>query len=135
MGQRVLACADPERVAVKRSGVIRRTRVKRTNTADQAEKRAREFDRKYGSEARVLWIIAQRSVVSGERPCVNAHVKGGGMGRKADFRWIVPLTAREHDELHRVGKPAFQDKYAIDLGETARRIAAEWLRAEQDHTF
>lgn len=68
---------------------MKRRAVRRANPAHQA----RAFVRAYGSPARVAWVRAQPSVVSGQRPCVNAHVRSGGMGRKADARWIVPLTS------------------------------------------
>ncbi len=120
---------------MKRSGIARRTplprataplarttRVKATNPLCKRE----AFARAYGGAERVDWIKGQPSILSGARPCVNAHVKTGGMGRKADARWIVPLTAAEHDELHRIGQRTFEAKYAIDLAFWAQVIDARW---------
>jgi hypothetical protein len=66
------------------------------------------------------------SVVSRKKPCENAHVKSGGVGRKADAKWIVPLTFDEHQELHQHGQKTFEKKYGINLVEQAKRIEKEW---------
>lgn len=88
-----------------------------------AERKAAEWKRVYGSEERVEWISRQPSVVSGKTPCQNAHIKSGGMGRKADSCWIVALTAEEHAEIHNQGIRSFEAKYGIDL--TAAAVATE----------
>ena len=72
-----------------------RTPIKRVNR----KRKASEFARCYGSKARVEWVKQQPSVVSGARPCVNAHVRNGGAGRKADACWtrlacLCPARAR-----------------------------------------
>lgn len=105
-------------MTLKRTGRIKPVNRKR---------RASEFERAYGSKERVAWIQAQPSVVSGERPCVNAHVRNGGAGRKADAKWIVPLTAQEHENYHIVGKRFFE-KWGgnINLDECAAVIEARW---------
>lgn len=90
----------------------------------------KEFQRVYGGSARCGWIAAQPSVASGRGPCVNAHVRTGGIGRKADARWIVPLTFDEHGELHQHGIKTFERKYKIDLLEEARKTEREWQLAE-----
>jgi cell division inhibitor SulA len=86
----------------------------------------REWVRAYGSEARVAWVRSLPSVVTGMRPCVNAHVRSGGTGRKADACWIVPLTGEEHAELHRIGQRSFAAKYRIDLETKAADIERLW---------
>jgi len=99
----------------------------------------REWERVYGSKARVEWIQSLPSVASGKGPCVNAHVTPdnglpSGTGRKADARWIVPLTAVEHHELHQRGELTFQALYGVNLAGKAREIDAEWriLNGEVD---
>ena len=78
-------------------------------------------------ELRQAWIGGwNEKTASGAGPCVNAHVKTGGTGRKADARWIVPLTAAEHDELHRIGQRSFEAKHGIDLAFQAAIIDARW---------
>ena len=84
-----------------------------------------EFLRVYGSVDRAEWIARHRSVVSGGGPCVNAHVRTGGVGRKADACWIVPLTWDEHNELHQHGVKTFEAKYSVNLAALAEQIAAE----------
>ncbi len=95
-------------------------------------KRNAEWTRSYGSQERVLWISQQRSVVSGKTPCVNAHVRTGGIARKADCRWIVPLTFVEHNELHSIGQKSFEKKYRIDLKEKAEETEKAWQNRLDD---
>lgn len=85
-----------------------------------------EFARAYGSLDRVEWVRSLPSVASGKRPCVNAHVRTGGMGRKADARWIVPLTWEEHERLHRRGPAWFETTYGIDLDAKAAETEVAW---------
>lgn len=90
------------------------------------ERQAKEFARCYHSEERVEWVKNLPSVVSGRGPCDNAHVRGGGAGRKADYRFIVPLTRREHNELHRIGPADFESNYSINLEAAADAVEAAW---------
>lgn len=88
-----------------------------------------EFARKYGSVERIEWMRWQPSIISGQTPCVGAHVKSGGTGRKSDSCWIVPLTDAEHKEMDdQIGKRAFERKYGIDLAVEAQKIEARWQR-------
>jgi hypothetical protein len=91
-----------------------------------------EWLRAYGSSERVMWIIRHPSVVSGRGPCVNAHVRTGGVGRKADAKWIIPITFKEHNELHQHGQKTFEQKHGIDLLKAAEKIEAEWQN-RKDH--
>lgn len=91
-----------------------------------AEWKAEKFAREYGSQERVEWVRDLASVVSGKRPCVNAHVRTGGTSYKADYIWIVPLTNEEHHELHQHGIKTFIAKYAIDLDAAARMVELQW---------
>ena len=100
----------------------RRVPVKKIN----ASRKAAEFDRAYGGSERAEWVTRQPSVVSGVHPCVNAHVRTGGVSRKADARWVVPLTPAEHDELHRIGKASFEAAHHIDLDHEAAITDARW---------
>ena len=116
---------------MKRSSRLARTTpLPRVNKARKAE----SFARAYGGEERVAWVQRQPSVVSGASPCVNAHVKTGGAGRKADARWIVPLTPAEHDELHRIGQRSFEAAHQIDLAHEAYVTDAryqQWLATRE----
>jgi len=96
---------------------MKRTPIRKVNRA----RRNREFNRAYHSPAFVKFTRESPSVVSGHGPCVCAHVTPNddppsGMGRKADAKWIVPLTKEEHDELGQIGRWTFEAKYGRDLG-------------------
>ena len=90
------------------------------------KRKAENFERAYGGEARVLWIQAHPCVACGAKPCHNAHTKGGGAGRKADARWIVPLCATCHDAYHRIGQRTFEMGMGIDLDHEAQVIDARY---------
>lgn len=56
-----------------------------------------------------------------------AHVRmgtDGGTGIKPSDRWCVPLCKAHHAEQHRIGEPAFEKRYAVNLKATAERLAA-----------
>lgn len=97
----------------------------------KAQRADDRFTRAYYSIERVEWVQRQRSIVSGRRPCVNAHVKNGGKGLKGSYIWIVPLTDIEHKELdgqvHAGGRKTFERKYNIDLLDAARETQERWL--------
>ena len=104
-----------------------RTRIPKRNP----KRAAREFVRCYESQARVRWVCARPSVISGLTPCVNAHTEGGGMGRKGDARTIVPLTDREHRQLHQWGRKSFEAFYGLVpdfLADHATWTEAAWRR-------
>jgi hypothetical protein len=94
-------------------------------------RKASEFLRIYGTKERVEWVKSLPSIVSGRTPCVNAHTSTGGMGRKADYTTIVPLTHEEHEELHRKGQRTFEAKYRVDLREAAQHIERYWQSITQ----
>ncbi len=102
--------------------IARTTPVKKRNP----ERRSAEFIRTYGSELRCRWMQAQPSVVSGRGPCVNAHIRGDGAGRKADAEWIVSLTNAEHEELHRIGAASFEKQYGLSLYLAAKHTERQW---------
>lgn len=120
---------------MKRAGSLHRTTtlprrttpITRSPTKKANPKRKRsEFARCYGSIERVEWVRSQPSVIDGARPCVNAHTATGGTSRKADAETIVPLTGRQHDELHRIGVASFEAKYGVDLAALAAHTERQW---------
>lgn len=121
--------AKPSRLT--RSGPPKRTgRPKLRN----AKRKAKEFARAYGSKERVEWVKSLPSVVCGERPCVNAHVRTGGTGRKADAKWIVPMTDVEHQNYHVVGKRFFEQWAGnIDLDALATATEAAWQSHQSEN--
>jgi hypothetical protein len=120
---------------VKRSSLPPRTafivrspiRRRRLRAVESRAKLARE----YGSAARIAWVSALPSVVSGQGPCVNAHTATGGLSRKAHHSSIVPLTVAEHDELHQHGQRTFEAKYGVVLCAEAARVQAAWLAIQE----
>lgn len=101
-------------------GLARYVEIKRVN----AKRRAERFDVAYESPARAKWIAMQCSVVSGEWPCVNAHVRSRAAGGTAAD--IVPLTDEEHRELHALGIRSFEAKYNVNLTALAEVTDRRW---------
>lgn len=97
------------------------------------EAKAEEFARKYHSRERVLWMQRQPSIISGEVPCVNAHVGIEGIGRKADYTKIVPLTKAEHDEIEKPngGIKTFCAKYSVSIEWLLEQAAATERRWQE----
>lgn len=113
--------------SLKRSRLDRKTRLNPVN----AKRRRKEFRRAYGSEARVKWVKAQPCIICGSTPSDNAHIEGGGAGRKADADKVVPLCHSHHrtapDSYHALGgKDAFEREHSIDLEAVCERIGDEW---------
>jgi len=94
---------------VKRTPLKRKTRLT-SNAKPKARKRIKakprsgiEFQRVYGSKRRVEFINSLPCMVCAKRPSENAHIKSGGMGRKADYREIIPLCPSCHRKQHQHG--------------------------------
>jgi hypothetical protein len=101
-----------------------------------------EFARCYHSRARVLFVKNLPCVVCGLMRCDNAHIEGGGAGRKADYDKIIPLCcvpsdhpcspgyARGHHGLfHQIGVESFVAAYPglrLDLPALAAETEARW---------
>lgn len=112
-----------------RGGEIKRkTRMKGANR----ERKAANLERAHGPAERREWIKTL--------PCANcgivgysegAHIKNGGMSKKADARFIVPLCGQHHDVI---GCHATQHIYgwsalwALDCG-WLRSLAADRTEA------
>lgn len=60
-------------------------------------------------------------------PIDVAHVRVGGMSRKADARFTAPLCRRHHRALHQNGRESFELEYAVNLDEAARETEALWI--------
>jgi hypothetical protein len=59
-------------------------------------------------------------------PIEAAHVRtgtGGGMGLKPPDWWTIPLCPAHHDEQHKIGERAFEEKYGFDMKEQAHKLA------------
>lgn len=93
------------------------------------KKQQAEFKRCYHSKERVEWIKSLPSVASGASDSAfnqidNVHVKGG-IVRKADYTWIVPLRRTEHITLHQHPSEFFE-QYGVDLIQKAVETEAAW---------
>lgn len=100
-------------------GLVRAVSVKKRNKP-RAE---REWLRAYGSKQRVRWIAAHGCLACACVPSENAHAVTGGIGRKADACFVVPLCATHHRELHAVGVETFERLHAPML---AGRTLLQW---------
>lgn len=91
-----------------------------------------QFKRKYGSRARAKAIKREPCANCGATPSVNAHCppkgRGGGVGYKASWRWVVPLC----DACHRVrdeecgSNTAFFARTSLDLTRAAKWFAENY---------
>ena len=115
--------------AVKRSKLQRNTPLGRRPLTKRGRK-ASERDRIYGPAPFRDWLHQQPCIITGRRGVVQAHVKNGGMGRKADYVWSVPMNDALHHELHQHGIATFEAKYDIDLELAAVAVQEQW-RAHQ----
>lgn len=80
-----------------------------------ARRKSDTFARTYHSAERAEWISAHPCIACGKLPTENSHIRGGGMGRKGDYRFIVPKCKGHHQEYHRIGAKSFEAKYGVDL--------------------
>ncbi len=119
--------------------IARSGRPNRKNRKRSAE----NFDRSYGDYA--AWIRSLPCLITGRTTGIEAsHVRTGGMGRRADARWLVPLAGPyttypvvdgltrfvneegPHRELHRIGQRSFEQRHSVDLRSVAARLYAEF---------
>lgn len=110
------------------------------------EKEARDYARKYGSEARVKFVKSLPCAACGVVGfSENAHVpptaESGGAGRKADYRFIVPLCGPHRTDMNRVGltsghhwildkllgREKFEAEYCVNFDELAADTEKRWL--------
>ncbi len=117
---------DTIRAWRKRSKPIRRV---------NPERKAKLHERNFGKRKEAIWampcLVAEALGTTSQ--CWGrieaAHAKGRKMGGcGGDRRWLVPLCTRHHEEAgERRGskRAAFEEKYDLDLIETAQLIAAQ----------
>lgn len=107
---------------MKRTELRRKKPVKKRNAKRQAANFARAYD-----EDKVAWLKFEPCAVSGMRGNIDcAHVRNGGMGRKADAKWLIPLAGELHRELHRIGRASFEAKWMVDLDTLAAQTERRW---------
>jgi hypothetical protein len=122
-----------------------RTRAVRETIARTPVKRKRrtkaETTRIYGTEAHQKWLrdmpcLGCARMGTEDRPHHLHHTKTGGMGKKANAAWQVPLCSECHGNLHLFGPKWFERAYADMLGgftlrDWAANHAAAWLRWQE----
>jgi hypothetical protein len=103
---------------------MKRVRVNSRNR----ERYERNWRRAFGSDERVAWVKRQRCVAHGgcKGEMENSHVVGGGMGRRADAKHIVPMCQHHHRQFHSHGRPWFERYYGVDLEQRAAATEAQW---------
>lgn len=83
----------------------------------------------YGPEAFRDWLHQQPCAVSGIRGDIEqVHVIGGGMSRKADWTYTVPMARELHRQLHRVGIATFEAKHGVSLLALAEHTQQQYAR-------
>lgn len=116
---------------MKRTALKRRKRVNPVNP----DRRAREFQRAYGSEERVYYVGQHLACVVPDchaHECDNAHIETGGMGRKADADKVAPICNPHHRLLHQHGPETFEAAYGVDLEEAAADTESRWRLYGED---
>ena len=108
---------------------MKRTPLKRTGRIKPKRKTAEDFGRVYGSKDRVEFVKGLACVSCGRGPCENAHIRSGGMGRKADFRDIVPLCQTCHRLQHQRGWKAL-GLNASKLQFLAFQVQFQWAKTQ-----
>lgn len=87
-------------------------------------------EKRIRSDAHLTWVRGFGCIVPGcdLRPIEAAHVRsgtGGGVGIKPGDDWVVSLCRDHHNHQHRVGEPAFETEFGIDMKQLAREFAAK----------
>jgi hypothetical protein len=110
---------------MKKTPLRRKKATKRQKPMAKKSRKPKETARVYGGHRRVEWVNGLGCLICLRGPCENAHVKSGGVGRKADAKWIVPLCRDHHAEHHR-GARTFEAKYGVSLLKAAAQIESLW---------
>ncbi len=74
-------------------------------------------------------ILAKGCNALCEPPIDNVHIVTGGVGRKADYRFIVPACRKVHRILHTIGRATFERRYSVSLDQLAADTEAAWQKS------
>jgi RNase P subunit RPR2 len=88
---------------VKKTPLKRKTAIKKSGKPKAKPRSKIDFMRIYGSKTRVEFVKKLPCTACNSGPCENAHIKSGGMGRKADYTDIIPLCKKCHALQHQKG--------------------------------
>lgn len=126
--------------AVPKPGPRKKKAPKRPK-ARNVKRHTTEWARKYGSEARVLFVKSLACCACGVVGYSEvAHIGNGGAGRKADARYTVPLCGARygtrlgspwktegcHAKSHRIGIRTFERMHHLDLPALAEETERSW---------
>lgn len=106
---------------MKRGSPLRRLTPLRRHIAVRRVNRTRLAKRRelcFGKQADLCRILP--CLVCSATPCDPHHVKSRGAGGRDEH--CVPLDRAHHDELHTIGRIAFETKYGVDLMTEAARL-------------
>lgn len=78
------------------------------------------------------FIRSMPSPISGSGPCIPHHRVRAGTGNKGSDFECIPLTQKEHDELHSMDEEAFWNQYGFTPGELANAYKHLYLTGVQN---
>ena len=85
-----------------------------------------ERERIYGPPSYRVWLESKGCILCRTTPIEIAHVRTGGMGRKADWTHTIPFCHTHHAEQHQIGTKSFQARYGVSLTDRAAQIQQAW---------
>lgn len=91
----------------------------------------KETLRIYGPPAYREFLNDLGCIICRATPIEIAHVKSGGVGRKADYMHTVGLCVTHHREQHQMGTKSFEARYGVSLTDRAAQIQQAWRRREE----
>lgn len=91
----------------------------------------KETLRIYGPPAYRDFLNAIGCAICRATPIEIAHIRSGGMGRKADWTATVGLCSTHHREQHQRGTKSFEARYGVNLTDRAADIQQAWTRREE----
>jgi hypothetical protein len=120
---------------MKRTRMKRGAPLKRGGRIKPKKRTASEFNRIYGSRARVAWVKSLPclaclaihpafAVTAGTSH--NAHTETGGIGYKAGYETIVPLCSSHHRRYDEHMAPFDAEEARQAMKDAAQTVAATW---------
>lgn len=76
----------------------------------------------------LLFIRDQPDIISGEMGCQAHHPVYLSEGNNASDFFAIPLTAKHHEEAHKLGRKAFAEKYGLDLDKIIWNLVIKFIR-------
>lgn len=94
----------------------------------------------YRSKHFLQFVRNLSCLISGRRSGDNEevvphHLETGGTGTKGSDLWTVPLLHRYHQELHAIGRTAFEQKYHVDLALASKLIAHLYIQHLEEKLY